>query len=205
MKTKSTITMAAVAACGWLTGCADSGILGSNVTTSSVDANAAKVAMTSPRPDPVCVALLAKIDGIRKDGVAERVEQAAQGKSSTVPVKRASLAQVAELTKANIEYQAKCSAPGLKSAYIAPAVPVAPVATAPAATPAPKKQAAVVKPAAVAAAPVAAPAVAPVAPVAVAAPVVAPPAPVASAAPAPAAAVTPMPVIPGVSVAAGAH
>lgn len=199
MKTKSTITIATVVVCGWLTGCADSGILGSNVTTSSVDANAAKVAMTAPRPDPACVALLAKIDGIRKDGVAERVEQAAQGKSQTVPVKRTSLAQVAELTKANTEYQAKCSAPGLKSAYVAPAVPVAPVAAAPAAAAAPKKQAAVVKPAAVAAAPVVAPAIAPTAPVAVAAPVVPPPAPAA------AAVVTPMPVIPGVSVAAGAH
>ena len=105
--TKSSI-MALVLCTGLLAGCAGSAV--DAVQTSSLDPNAAKMAAAAAaKPDPTCVALLAKIDGMRKDGVAERAEQAAQGKSTTVPVKRASLGQLAELSKANTEYQSKCS------------------------------------------------------------------------------------------------
>jgi hypothetical protein len=62
-----------------------------------------------PAVDPACATLAARIDGLRKDGVVERVEAAAKGKGSTVKVKRDSLAQIAELEKANLEFQAKCS------------------------------------------------------------------------------------------------
>ena len=63
-----------------------------------------------PKVDPACAPLAAKIDDLRRDGVAERVEQAAAGKGTTVSVKRDSLAKVAELNKANAEFQQKCSA-----------------------------------------------------------------------------------------------
>ena len=63
-----------------------------------------------PKVDAACAPLAAKIDDLRRDGVADRVEQAATGKGATVAVKRESLAKVAELNKANAEFQQKCSA-----------------------------------------------------------------------------------------------
>jgi len=71
----------------------------------------ATTAALPPKPavDPACATLAARIDGLRKDGVVDRVEAAAKGKGSTVKVKRDSLAQIAELEKANLEFQAKCS------------------------------------------------------------------------------------------------
>ena len=59
--------------------------------------------------DPACATLATRIDDLRKDGVVDRVEAAAKGKGKTVKVKRESLGQIAELEKANLEFQAKCS------------------------------------------------------------------------------------------------
>jgi len=72
-----------------------------------------------PAVDPACATLAARIDGLRKDGVVDRVEAAAKGKGSTVKVKRESLTQIAELEKANLEFQAKCST--VPRAAVAPA------------------------------------------------------------------------------------
>lgn len=110
---------------GLLAGCAESGMSGTNLATSSVapaQAMAAKV-------DPACVALSAKIETLRKDGVAERVEKAAAGKAKTVSVKRDSLVKMTELDKANAEFQGKCSTIAPKPAQTAA---VAPAAAAPA-------------------------------------------------------------------------
>lgn len=63
-----------------------------------------------PKVDPVCSTLAQKLDGLRKDGVTDRVEQASQGKTTTVNVKRESLAKVTELNKTSLEFQQKCSA-----------------------------------------------------------------------------------------------
>jgi len=80
-----------------------------------------------PAVDPACTTLAARIDGLRKDGVVDRMEAAAKGKGSTVKVKRESLGQIAELEKANLEFQAKCSTlpraavvPPVKTAAAAP-------------------------------------------------------------------------------------
>lgn len=62
-----------------------------------------------PAVDPMCASLAQRIDALRKDGVVERVESAAKGKGTTVSVKRSSLSQIAELEKANADFQAKCS------------------------------------------------------------------------------------------------
>lgn len=180
------ITAAAFA--GLVAGCSsDGGLMGSSLTTSSVDG--AKVAAAAPKADPACVALTAKIDALRKDGVTERVEKASAGKTTTVSVKRESLAKIAELDRANADYQTKCSAAGLAKPMIpapaaAAAVPAAPATAAakPAAATAKKAVAAVapVQPAVAAPAPVVTPAAAAVAPAAVAAPApAAAPAPVA--------------------------
>ena len=62
-----------------------------------------------PKVDPTCALLAGKIAELRKDGVVERTEQAAQGKTTTVNVKRESLGKLADLNKANVEFQSKCS------------------------------------------------------------------------------------------------
>lgn len=190
MKSFLTSTMTAMALAVTLAGCSsDGGLLGSSLTTSSVDS--AKVAPAVAKVDPACLALTAKIDGLRKDGVTERAEKAAVGKTSTVSVKRDSLAKLSELDKANFEYQTKCSAPGLAKPMPAPAaaaiVPATKVSTA---APAAKKAVAA-KATATLAAPVAisAPAAAPVATAAAAvapAPAAAPAAAMAAPAAAPA-------------------
>ena len=179
--TSSFVTVAALAAA--LGGCSsDGGTFGSSLTTSSVEA--AKPAAV--RLDPACVALTAKIDTLRKDGVTERVEKASTGKTTTVSVKRESLAKMTELDRANADYQTKCSAPGLaRPMTVAPAAAAAvPAPAAKVSTAAPAKA----KVAAAAAAPVAA-AGAPVAAAAVtAAPVAAAVAPAVAAPVAPTAA-----------------
>ena len=98
-----------------LSACAgDSFVGGEGTTTSALPAK--------PKADAACAPLAAKIEELRKDGVAERVEKAAAGKGATVSVKRDSLVKLAELNKANAEFQAKCStyvvAPGTKTATL---------------------------------------------------------------------------------------
>ena len=124
-------------------GCASEGnVLGTNLTTSSVG-NGSTATAAAPKVDPACVSLTARIDALRKEGFLEGVEKASSGKSSTVSVKRASLAKVTELEKANAEFQARCSTiqPAQTAALAAPAAgaavtPVKPAAAAAAAAPA---------------------------------------------------------------------
>lgn len=59
--------------------------------------------------DPACSGLATQIEALRRDGVVDRVEAASKGKGNTVKIKRESLSQIAELEKANAEFQAKCS------------------------------------------------------------------------------------------------
>jgi hypothetical protein len=99
-----------------LAGCSsDGGILGSSLTTQSIGLTPAPAAQTvaaAPKVDPTCYTLAQRIDVLRKDGLTQRLEQASVGKTTTVQVKRASLAQAAELDKLNAEFQSKCSAFG---------------------------------------------------------------------------------------------
>lgn len=110
-------SISAVFAIGLLTGCADTM---SGMTTSSVDTTAA-----APKADPACVSLASQIDALRRDGATERVEKAAatKGKATTVSVNKASLTKMAELDRANAEFQSKCSTlpPQYRSAAVAPA------------------------------------------------------------------------------------
>lgn len=111
-----------------LAACADgsTGLL----STASLSTATPVATAAGPKTDPACVALTARIDALRKDGVVERVEKASTGKSKTVSVKRDSLAKMAELDKSNAEFQAKCALP-LNSASARPALaPQAALATA---------------------------------------------------------------------------
>lgn len=116
----------ALATLGALTvaGCADgsTGLL----STASVTASSTAAPKTE-----ACVALNARINTLRQEGVAAQVEKASTGSGKSVSIKRESLAKMTELDKANADFQAKCSIPLPASATAtAPAATVAPVATA---------------------------------------------------------------------------
>lgn len=130
-KSSATLVFAALGAT-LLAGCSsDGGILGTSLTTQSIGTNAGAtpVVAAAPKIDPACYSLSQRIDMLRKEGVTDRLEKASVGKTSTVAVKRASLAQAAELDKANAEFQAKCSAFGPKpvqtTAQVTPGIPAA--------------------------------------------------------------------------------
>lgn len=66
--------------------------------------------IAQPKIDPNCAAISFRIDQLRKEGFVENVEKVSTGKSSLVTIKRDTLAKMAELQKANAEFQARCSA-----------------------------------------------------------------------------------------------
>jgi len=110
MQTSIALPAALLLGAGLLAGCSSDGSgVGSSLTTSALSNNPAGEVKAAPRVDPACIALTAKIDALRKEGVMERVEKAAEGKSTMVSVKRTSLAKLTELDKANAEFQARCS------------------------------------------------------------------------------------------------
>ncbi len=108
-----------------LGGCANDG--GLLLTTGSLG-ETEKAEMQ--RIDPACVALMAKIDELRKEGTPERIAKVATGKTKTASVKREALARMTELDSANAEFQRKCST---LAASQPAAKPSAAVTTAPAA------------------------------------------------------------------------
>lgn len=101
---RATTAMIAVGLALTLGACANDTLFGSSDASGPTAALPAK-----PAVDPACATLASRIEALRKEGVVDRVEAAAKGKGSTVSVKRASLAQIADLEKSNAEFQAKCS------------------------------------------------------------------------------------------------
>ncbi len=102
---------------------------GSSLTTSAI--------AEPPKTDPACTTLASQIDGLKKEGVADKVAQASIKKYTMKP---ADLVKADQLNKANAEFQAKCSLVKPITQAEAPAVPPAAVAAvAPAATAAVKK------------------------------------------------------------------
>lgn len=89
-----------------LTGCAGEG--GSFFTTGTLGSNNAEapVAKNEPKVDPGCVALVSRIETLRKEGIAEKIERAAAKKYKMTA---ADLAKADQLTKANNEFQVRCS------------------------------------------------------------------------------------------------
>jgi outer membrane murein-binding lipoprotein Lpp len=68
---------------------------------------------TASKVDPACVTLAASIDGLRKEGIAEKIEKAAAKKYKMTAT---DLKKADQLTKANADFQARCSTVGPKSA-----------------------------------------------------------------------------------------
>ncbi len=104
-----------------LAGCSSDGALLGGITTASIP--------EQPKVDPVCVTLTTQIEGLRKDGVADKVEKAAAKKYRMKP---ADLAKANELNKANADYQARCGlTPTTPATTTAAAAPAATPAAAP--------------------------------------------------------------------------
>jgi predicted small secreted protein len=71
---------------------------GDQMTTASVS--------PQPKIDPACIVLASQIDNLRREGVADKIEKAALKKYT---MKNADLVKADQLTKANADFQGKCS------------------------------------------------------------------------------------------------
>lgn len=130
-----------------LGGCASDGSLALSTGSIAQEQQQAK----AQRIDPACVALMAKIDELRKEGTPERIAKVATGKSKTANVKRDALARMTELDQVNNRFQQKCST--LAAPKAKPAAPAAAAAMDAAKKTAVQKAAAEVKQTAAAATP----------------------------------------------------
>lgn len=97
-----------------LAGCAADGSLETSSLNGQPDQQAAKV-------DPTCTALFTHIEELRRDGIAEKVEKAANKKYKMTT---ADLVKADQLNKANGEFQAKCT-PKPVQASVQPVTPAA--------------------------------------------------------------------------------
>jgi hypothetical protein len=118
-------SIALLAAVGLLAGCADNGSLigGSKLTTSSV--------APTPTVDPACTPLSTQIAGLRQEGIGDKIEKAAAKKYKMTA---ADLAKADQLTKADAEFQSKCSTLPRSATVIAPPAAAGAATAAPAKT-----------------------------------------------------------------------
>ena len=87
-----------------LAGCAGDG--SDNLFTTGALGTQQTAAAPEPKVDPVCVTLVSRIEGLRKEGVADKIEKAAIKKYKMT---KTDLAKADQLTKANAEFQLRCS------------------------------------------------------------------------------------------------
>jgi hypothetical protein len=113
-----------------LAGCANDGTT-SLFTTGALGTQPEQVAAQEPKVDPVCVTLVSRIEGLHKEGVAEKIEKAATKKYTMT---KSDLAKADQLTTANAEVQLRCStiAPKLIQAQAPASATPLPAAKAPA-------------------------------------------------------------------------
>ncbi|MDX2201387.1 MAG: hypothetical protein NW223_01430 [Hyphomicrobiaceae bacterium] len=79
----------------------------------------AAAAPPAPKVDPQCVALISRIETLRKEGITEKIEKAAAKKYKMTA---ADASKADQLNKANVEFQARCSTitPGATTAQAMP-------------------------------------------------------------------------------------
>ena len=121
--TRSTAALVFVSA---LAGCAADGTLTGDMPTSSINQQQAKV-------DPVCPALVQHIEELRREGIADKIEKAANKKYKMT---NADLIKADQLNKANGDFQARCAPKPVQATAQAPAQaasPIPPATTSPAA------------------------------------------------------------------------
>jgi len=90
-----------------LAGCAgegNEGILGTSFT--GFTTGSTQAAAPEPRVDPACVSLASRIETLRKEGIAEKIEKAAAKKYKMT---QSDLTKADQLTKANSDFQFRCS------------------------------------------------------------------------------------------------
>ena len=73
-------------------------------TTGSL--NNTPTAAAEPKVDPACVSLVSRIDGLRKEGIADKIEKAAAKKYKLTST---DLSKADQLTKASAELQLRCT------------------------------------------------------------------------------------------------
>ena len=95
-----------------LAGCAGEGTDGLFTTGSLSGQQTAEA-----KGDPACVTLASSIDGLRKEGIAEKIEKAAAKKYKMTAT---DLKKADQLTKANADFQARCSTVKSQSAQASP-------------------------------------------------------------------------------------
>jgi hypothetical protein len=99
-------------------------------TTGSIGEQQTVAATPEPKVDPTCVTLTSRIETLRKEGIAEKIEKASLKKYKMT---HTDLGKADQLTKANADFQAHCSTltPGTAAAQPAPATaPAVPAKTA---------------------------------------------------------------------------
>ncbi len=89
-------------------------------TTGALGTSQTAAAQPEPKVDPACVTLASRIEGLRKEGVNDKIEKAAAKKYKMT---QADLGKADQLTKANAEFQLRCSTvtPGSVQASSTPA------------------------------------------------------------------------------------
>jgi hypothetical protein len=99
-----------------LTGCANGG---DNIfTTGALGSSSAAAA--APEADPACVTLASRIETLRREGVAEKIEKAA---AKQYKLKQADLVKADQLTKSNAEFQLRCSTVAPAATQLSSAAP----------------------------------------------------------------------------------
>ena len=88
-----------------LAGCAADGS-SSFFTTGALGTPQQTAAAPESKVDPVCVTLVSRIEALRKEGIDAKIEKAATKKYSLT---KADLKKADQLTKANTEFQQRCS------------------------------------------------------------------------------------------------
>jgi hypothetical protein len=89
-----------------LGGCAGDNSEGGLFTTGALGDQQATAKVEPVKVDPACIALTSRIEGLRKEGIADKVEKASAKKYKMT---QADLSKADQLNKANAEFQARCS------------------------------------------------------------------------------------------------
>jgi hypothetical protein len=109
-----------------LAGCSGEG--SDNIFTGSLAGNNAQTTSApEPKVDPVCVSLVSRIETLRRDGIGDKIEKAAAKKYKMT---QADLSKADQLTKANADFQMRCSTitPSMNSAALPPPLTTPPPA-----------------------------------------------------------------------------
>jgi hypothetical protein len=87
-----------------LAGCAMEGSDG--IFTTGSLTGGTQTAAADAKADPACTTLASRIEALRKDGIPDKIEKAA---AKRYKMTQADLGKADQLTKANAEFQARCS------------------------------------------------------------------------------------------------